>query len=479
MKQILLIALLGTSVSVTAQIPDMTPDVYITEQTLSLSFDDALHQMQQGNRSLKIADKGIETARAERDKLNALWYPSLQGTGTFVHLSEKLEVKQPLSQFTDPAKDFVHNIIPDDRFITGILDQIGAHTLIFPLAPRNLTSVGLTAEWVVFSGGKRIHASKIGNTMIDIARENREQTDATQRTLLAESYFGLRLAREVVQVRLDTYNSLKRHYENALKLEAVGMIDKAGRLFAQVNMDEAQRALEASQKEVTVVQSALRTLLNLEDTNSIQPTSPLFINENLPAKEEFIQVMRTENYVVNQLQLQSHIAKQQLRINQSGYMPDIAVFGKQTLYSHGIQSNLVPRTMVGIGFTWNLFDGLAREKRIRQSKLAQQTLALGQEKAKDDLGIGIDKLYSQLQKAQDNVRALNTTIELSEELVRIRKKSFAEGMATSTEVVDAETMLATVRVARLAAYYEYDVTLMNLLAICGTPEHFEKYLVKN
>ena len=454
MKQILLIALLGTSVSVTAQIPDMTPDVYITEQTLSLSFDDALRQMQQGNRSLKIADKGIETARAERDKLNALWYPSLQGTGTFVHLSEKLEVKQPLSQFTDPAKDFVHNIIPDDRFITGILDQIGAHTLIFPLAPRNLTSVGLTAEWVVFSGGKRIHANKIGNTMIDIARENREQTDATQRTLLAESYFGLRLAREVVQVRLDTYNSLKRHYENALKLEAVGMIDKAGRLFAQVNMDEAQRALEASQKEVTVVQSALRTLLNLEDTNSIQPTSPLFINENLPAKEEFIQVMRTENYVVNQLQLQSHIAKQQLRINQSGYMPDIAVFGKQTLYSHGIQSNLVPRTMVGIGFTWNLFDGLAREKRIRQSKLAQQTLALGQEKAKDDLGIGIDKLYSQLQKAQDNVRALNTTIELSEELVRIRKKSFAEGMATSTEVVDAETMLATVRVARLAAYYE-------------------------
>ncbi len=479
MKQILLIALLGTSVSVTAQIPDMTPDVYITEQTLSLSFDDALRQMQQGNRSLKIADKGIETARAERDKLNALWYPSLQGTGTFVHLSEKLEVKQPLSQFTDPAKDFVHNIIPDDRFITGILDQIGAHTLIFPLAPRNLTSVGLTAEWVVFSGGKRIHASKIGNTMIDIARENREQTDATQRTLLAESYFGLRLAREVVQVRLDTYNSLKRHYENALKLEAVGMIDKAGRLFAQVNMDESQRALEASQKEVTVVQSTLRTLLNLEDTNSIQPTSPLFINENLPAKEEFIQVMRTENYVVNQLQLQSHIAKQQLRINQSGYMPDIAVFGKQTLYSHGIQSNLVPRTMVGIGFTWNLFDGLAREKRIRQSKLAQQTLALGQEKAKDDLGIGIDKLYSQLQKAQDNVRALNTTIELSEELVRIRKKSFAEGMATSTEVVDAETMLATVRVARLAAYYEYDVTLMNLLAICGTPEHFEKYLVKN
>ena len=461
MKQILLIIFLGASVSATAQI-------------LSLSFDDALRQMQQGNRSLKIADKGIEAARTERDKLNALWYPSLQGAGTFVHLSEKIEVKQPLSQFTDPAKDFVHNLVPDDQFISSILDQIGSHTLAFPLAPRNLSTVGLTAEWIVFSGGKRIRAGKIGNAMIDIARENREQTDATQRVLLAESYFGLRLAQEVVRVRQDTYNSLKRHYENALKLEAAGMIDKAGRLFAQVNMDEAQRSLEASQKEAAVLQNALRTLLNIRDTCSIQPVSPLFINAVLPAKEEFLQTMQTENYTVNQLQLQSNIAKQQLRIEQSGYLPDIAVFGKQTLYAHGIQSNLVPRTMIGVGFTWNLFDGLAREKRIRQSKRAQQTLSIGQEKAKDDLSVGIDKLYTQMQKAQDNVRALNTTVELSEELVRIRKKSFTEGMATSTEVIDSETMLATVRVARLAAYYEYDVALMNLLALCGTPEEFGK-----
>ena len=341
-----------------------------------------------------------------------------------------------------------------------------------------MTTVGLTAEWVVFSGGKRIRAGKIGNRLIDLARENRAQTDATQRTLLAESYYGLSLAKEVAAVRQDTYNGLKQHYENALKLEAAGMIDKAGRLFAQVNMDEAWRALEAAQKEVTVVESALRTLLNLENTCKIEPTSPLFINSTLPAKEEFQQTMRSGNYILNQLSLQQSIAKQQLRIDQSGYLPDIALFGKQTLYAHGIQSNLVPRTIVGVGFTWNLFDGLAREKRIRQSKITEQTLALGKDKAQDDLSVGIDKLYTGLQKAQDNVQALNSTIALSEELVRIRKKSFAEGMATSTEVIDAETMLATVKVARLAAYYEYDVTLMNLLALCGTPEQFRNYAVK-
>lgn len=479
LNQRILFILLSVSLSMPvmmAQGAYNTTQKAIPDRKQSLSFEEALELLHTGNQSLKIADKGVEIAKSEKGKLNAFWYPSVQSTGAFVHMSEKIEVKQPLSQFTDPAKDFVHSIIPDDQIISGILDQIGANTLIFPLAPRNLTTVDVTAEWVFFAGGKRFHASKIGNTMVDLARETRGQVDAAQRTLLTESYYGLRLAQQVVAVREETYNGLTKHYENALKLEATGMIDKAARLFAQVNMDEAKRELEAARKEETVVQNTLKTLLNMEGENgNIAPSSPLFINDSLPPKMEFILAVNTSNYLVNQLNLQEHIAKQQVKIDRSGYMPNIALFGKQTLYSHGIQSNLLPRTMVGVGFTWNLFDGLEREKRIRQSKLTSQTLALGQAKAKDDLAIGVDKLYSQMQQAQDNVRALNTTIELSEELVRMRKKAFTEGMATSTEVIDAETMLSKVKVARLAAYYEYDVALMNLLALCGTPEQFSRY----
>ena len=425
---------------------------------VSLSFEESLRLLRQENQSLKIADKSIEIAKAERDKLNAFWYPSLQSSGAFVHMSEKIEVKQPLSQFTDPAKNFVHSIIPDDQVISAILDQIGANTLVFPLTPRNLTSIDLSAEWVLFSGGKRFHATNIGRTMVDLARENRAQTAATQQNLLTESYYGLRLAQQIVTVREEAYKGLPKHYEN---------------------MDEAKRTLDAARKDETVGQNTLKVLLNKKDMDeNIVPTSPLFMNDSLPPKMLFDLSVNSGNYMLNQLQLQEHIAKQEVKIAQSGYLPNIALFGKQTLYSHGIQRNLLPRTMIGIGFTWNLFDGLDREKKIRQSKLTQQTLALGQMKARDDLAVGVDKLYTQLQKAQDNAKALNATIALSEELVRIRKKSFAEGMATSTEVIDAETMLASVKVARLAAYYEYDVSLMNLLSLCGTPEQFINYQPK-
>lgn len=188
---------------------------------------------------------------------------------------------------------------------------------------------------------------------------------------------------------------------------------------------------------------------------------------------EFMQVVGISNYLLNQLSLQEHMAKQQVRIDQSGYLPNIALFRQTNSLFTWHTEQPVARTMIGVGFTWNLFDGLEREKRIRQSRLTQQTLALGQEKARDDLSVGVDKLYTGLQKALDNVRALNTTIELSEELVRMMEKSlrrrnghFDRGSRQQ------KPYFQKTKVARLAAYYEYDVTLMNLLALCGIPEQF-------
>ena len=86
------------------------------------------------------------------------------------------------------------------------------------MTPRNLTTVDLSAEWVLFSGGKRFRATNIGRTMVDLARESRAQVSANQQNLLVESYYGLRLAQQIVTVREETYNGLKKHYENALEV---------------------------------------------------------------------------------------------------------------------------------------------------------------------------------------------------------------------------------------------------------------------
>ena len=441
-----------------------------------LTLQEAAELMNRNNPTLQMADKAVDIARGERQKLNAFWYPMLNASGMVVHLSNKVEVKQPLNTYTEPAKEFIQSVIPGEEFITSILNQAGKYTLSFPLLQQNLTSIDATISWPVFTGGKRMYATRIGNRMVDMAQVGQAETRALLQTELVETYYALQLANKILEVKEQTYQSLQQHYDHALKLEANGLITKAERLFAEVNRQEAKREWKTAKQERDVAHRALCSLLDIQKEVDILPVSPLFVTENLPDSLYFKSLIPSTNYAMNRIRLEESIVENRLRISKSAYFPSIALLGKQTLYAHNVPRNLMPRTLIGIGFTWNLFDGLNREADVRVSRLAQETIALEKEKVKNTLDVMVQKLYSQMKEAEEEVSTLQTTIAMSEELLRIRRKSFEEGMATSTEVVDAEVMLSNVRIAMLLAHYQFDVSLASLCSVCGVPELFWKLM---
>ena len=443
----------------------------------ALTLQEASEHMMDNNPTTRMANKAINIAHGERQKLNAFWYPMLNTSGMVVHLSNRVEVKQPLDTYTNPAKEFVQSIIPNDQLITSILDQVGSYTLSVPILQRNLTTLDANLTWLIFTGGKRLYASEIGKRMVDIAEVGKEETHALLQTELVQTYFALQLEERVQEVRKNTFQSLQRHYNHALKLEANGLITKAERIFAEVNLQEAKREWETSKKEYEVAHQALCSLLNMEENDvEIHPVSPLFVSENLPDELYFKHLIPATNYTINKLRLEESIAESQLKISKSAYLPTIALFGKQTLYAHHLPRNLMPRTLIGIGFTWNLFDGLNRESDVRISRLAKESIALEKEKAENALEVLVQELYSKIQEAKDETKTLQITLTMSEELLRIHQKSFEEGMSTSTEVVDAEVMLSKVQIAMLLATYQFDVSLASLCSICGVPDLFWKLM---
>ena len=443
----------------------------------ALTLQEASEHMMDNNPTTRMANKAINIAHGERQKLNAFWYPMLNTSGMVVHLSNRVEVKQPLDTYTNPAKEFVQSIIPNDQLITSILDQVGSYTLSVPILQRNLTTLDANLTWLIFTGGKRLYASEIGKRMVDIAEVGKEETHALLQTELVQTYFALQLEERVQEVRKNTFQSLQQHYNHSLKLEANGLITKAERIFAEVNLQEAKREWETSKKEYEVAHQALCSLLNMEENDvEIHPISPLFVSENLPDELYFKHLIPATNYTINKLRLEESIAESQLKISKSAYLPTITLFGKQTLYAHHLPRNLMPRTLIGIGFTWNLFDGLNRESDVRVSRLAKESIALEKEKAENALDVLVQELYSKIQEAKDETKTLQTTLTMSEELLRIRQKSFEEGMSTSTEVVDAEVMLSKVQIAMLLATYQFDVSLASLCSVCGVPDLFWKLM---
>lgn len=437
-------------------------------QDIELSIDESRDLMVQHSAALKAADAEVLMARRERQRVNALWWPQLQAEGAYMHLSERVEVRQPLSYYTDPLKADVQRIVPGEQLVTELLDRVGDYTFTFPLLPQDIASVGLTAEWVAFSGGKRYYADKMARRMVNVVQIGSERVASAEQVLLVERYYGLVLARHTTEVCHQRYEAMQRHYADAQRMEQVGLIDKAARLATQVAMEEARREWHHAGSVEQVRQMALKQLLGIvPDETKIVPTSSLLVPEELPSEHVFMEAMLRDNPTLASLSLEGQMAGDKLRIDLGGYLPSIALFGKQTLWAHGLPSNLMPRTVVGVGFVWNLFDGLDRERKVAQTKLAQQTLAWSREDAEAELKVLVSELYATLQRTRDDIRVLDSTITLSEELLRMRRAAFTEGMATSTELIDAENALATARLARLTAQYAYQVAMANLQAVCG------------
>ena len=309
-----------------------------------------------------------------------------------------------------------------------------------------------------------------------MAEVNVGQTKSLKQVELVERYYGLALAQQTTEVCRERYEGLRRHYEQALRMEQVGIIDRAARLLAQVSMEEALSEWHQAQYSERNAAMALSQLLGISsDEPSLSLSSSLFIVPQLPPESVFAEQSILANHTLALLGVQERMAHDELRMAQTDYMPEIALFGKQTLYAHGLPSNLLPRTIVGVGFTWNLFDGLKRERQISQARLAQQSLVWSRDQAEDEVSLTVSRLYATLQQLAGEARVLDTTIALHAEVLRVRQSAFAEGMATSTDVVDATHALATAKLARLAAYYAYDVALAGMLAACGMMDDFNEY----
>ena len=98
------------------------------------------------------------------------------------------------------------------------------------------------------------------------------------------------------------------------------------------------------------------------------------------------------------------------------------------------------------------------------------------QKVSSDIRSAINKYYQELNMHREQLKMLDSSMELATEYVRVRNKAFSEGMATSTQVADASLLLAKTRIDRLLAMYSYDLALSKLLYYAGLTDQFTTYM---
>ncbi len=446
-----------------------------TVQSQGITFESSLRLLYENSEALHASEKRVALSHAERQQINSSWFPMVVATGGYTFMSNDIGVTQDYGGAIKPLQEhFASDPILNAAF-SFLIKELGNVSLTIPLVDKNWATADISVLFPLFTGGKRYYANRMGKAFEQVVELGHEQVASALFLTLVEVYYGLQLSMEIEHVQEETFRALERHYEDVCKLENNGMANTADRLIVKVALEEANREWMAAGKNREVMQYSLCRMVGYDSMCSQYPVSPMFICSETPSLEWFQALLLQQGPLLKQIDSKKVIAENSVAMGRSNYFPIISLVGKQTIASYHVPKNLIPRTILGATLEWNLFDGLSREREIKKAKLQVEISESERSDTEKKLVIALRKSYTELQNALTNLITAKSSIEMAAELLRVRKLSFYEGMATSSEVVDAQVLLAKMHVLYHSAYYQYDVMLATLLSICGAPDYFDTF----
>ncbi len=460
------------------------------EDTQVLTFEEALRIMSGQNPGLQRAKQQIKQKEYELKAKKGLYMPRLSVSATAISMSDKLHLD------LTPVKDAItplYTTLGAYGVFSGVGDyseavstaairekllaageQIGNADWDQVIQEKNFASVSADVAWPIFTGGKIKGANDAANAELSISKEELRQTEGTLLSELATRYYGLTLGLQVLKVRQQMMDAAEKHYYDAQKLFDNGMIAKVELLHAKVARNEAGRGLKEAGRNIEIVRSGLEATLSFDTAITVMPASHLFMNKELTDVSYWIAKAYETNPQLRQIEGKRELVNIKNKVDKGGYLPTVALIGTYNLAEKDL-SPYVPDWMVGVGLKWSVFEGLGRNNTHKAGETMAVQVNFAEQKAHSDLKAYLTKLYETLQMQMEQKNELESTLELAEEYSESTQKAFNEGLATSTSVVEAYTKVAQVKALRLKVFYDYDVSLAQLLQTAGVPEQYVEF----
>lgn len=441
-----------------------------------ITFDEALGMTASRNERIKASEFEQEAAIKQKKAAAGLRLPSVNLTGAYAVMSDDIGVD--LNHAKQPVGTMLNGLsgaLPAEAAaaIGQISGQLMAKDWALTIQDRDFGAVGAGITVPVYTGGKINAANRAAEIEVRTALESGNETSNALVSELAERYFGLALAIQVIEVREQVLEGMEHHLSDARSMEEHGMIAKVERLYAEMQVAEAKKEVLKSVRDAATVNTALCNTINTE--GDFTPATTMFIVNNLESKEYFKELALQNSPLLRQVSLKADLAQEGVRAQKADFMPQVALMGVYDIYSYQV-SKAIPQWAVGAGVKIKIFDGLNREYKYSAAKSKAKQVKSLKSKAESDILTLVDKTYNELLTCAEQIDAISVSLEFAEEYLRMQEISFREGASSSSDVVDARLNLAKIRTEKLQAAFTYDVLLARLLEICGLSQSYPLYI---
>lgn len=431
-----------------------------------ISFTDAWQQVLKVSDKLQAQSQEVNRAKGEEAAGESLNLPSLSLNGSYTHLDKpiKLDLRDlnPLASL-DPAT------LPPA--LGGALAGIPSSMFVTPFTEQDIFRASLQAMWPIYTGGQITAAQGIHAAMVAEKQQELQLATRDLFTQLVDRYYAVDVTQALVNTQTELVTSFTKHLDHALALEREGQIAKVERLNAQVALDNAKVNLGSARRQHEMAVIALSRML--QQSAQLETQSSLFLLPHAPSLGDLTQVTLSQHPALKLLESKEAQANGLVSLEKGKYHPTVFLFGNYTLYEDdSLFSKVEPDWMVGVGVKVPILSRDGRSGKVEAAKSALLQARYTKAQTRQDLSLLVDQSYRQLLQAEEEVKALDTSLELATENLRLRDIAFNQGLSTSIDRVDAELKLSAVKTQQLGARYRYVQAYARLMAISGQLDEF-------
>jgi len=330
------------------------------------------------------------------------------------------------------------------------------------------TGAGIGVVWPIYTAGRTTALTGASNARTQEAVADSLLDKNELYNTLIERYFKAQLAIIAAYLREDAYDTLQQTDHMAKRLFEEGFISRVDRLEAQAALADAKSEAVNANNDARLAMIALQRLLRTD--YRIKPTTPLFVSSRPLPDVDYFQKLALNNHPGLQKVAAKRAQAQQLHaLSDTGYKPTVM------LYGYG-QVEKDPSWVAGISASWKLWGGLDKTASLASSNAKIRQADLSEIEVSDNLLLLVEKNWHDVNNAQSRYQALQSNVDLTAEVLRLRQLGLQEGVNTTIDVVQAQTRSLKARTEQAQAANDYVQALASLMQSCGTPLAFNAYL---
>jgi outer membrane protein len=301
----------------------------------------------------------------------------------------------------------------------------------------------------------------------DVARLGMLRTEQQIRFVVAQAFFrrlSLERQRDVVR---DFIRSLESQEKDIQARVDAGAAIENDTLKVQLELTRQKQGLVEIENAIEIAAMRLNTFLGLpyDEAYELAWERP-FAEVDLPPAEALVHRAREVRPDLRAQEIGLHQLKLIRRGELARFGPSVDAFASATFTDTEVFDTNTLAT-IGIGLTWEMFDGGVRRHRAAKALHELYRAASRLRDAKRSVALDVEESLRELENQASAVALGQAAVAQATENLRVQRALYRNNRSTANDLLEAEVQLNGARNTVVQATYAYEIAIGRLEAAVG------------